>query len=229
MRTTVVLICLSLFFSSHLAGQISIDVGYTGSAFLPNKFRPIISSFNSYLPDNARKMKTLNYMNGLYFGISSSELPVNINIEYNGTYASISAKRLIASDGSQYNYIFNHSNNAIGGGLIFDSGKRLKLGGALLYNFMSFKKLTTNDDKRLILKNAQSISVKPYLDISLGDESDRVNASLRLFGNFLFSKTDITNVYNALDPEGRTAYDSNDLKTKLNTYGITLILHNRRY
>lgn len=229
MRYTVLVILIFCSAYCQLSGQVSIDVGYTGSTYAPNKIRPIIESFNSYLPDNARRMKTLNYMNGLYFGISSSELPVNINIEYNGTYASVSAKRLIATDGAQYNYIFNNSNHAVGGGLIFDAGKRLKLGGALLYNFLSFKKLTTNDDKRLILKNAKSISVKPYLDINLGDEDDRVFASLRLFGNLLFSKTDITNVYNTMDPEGRTGYDASDLNPKLNSYGISLILHNRRY
>jgi len=214
---------------SVIHGQVAIDVGYIGSSFLNNKFRPIIKAFNSYLPNSSKAMKKMNYMNGLHFSISSTNLPVNIYAEYNGTYVSLSGKRLINSANSQYNYILNYSNNAVGPGIIIGNTSLFKVGASLLYNFVSIKQYTTDDRKRILLKGDNFLSFKPYFDFRLGAEEDRVNASLRLFANIPLKKTDISGISTAMDPENRAGLDPSDLNQKLTTFGISFILHNKRY
>ncbi|MBK9025812.1 MAG: hypothetical protein IPL69_18100 [Saprospiraceae bacterium] len=220
---------LFAFRMSGIYGQLAIDVGYMGSTFSSNKFRPIIKAFNSYLPNSSKAMKKMNYMNGLHFSISSTQLPVNIYAEYNGTFVSLSGKRLINSSNNQYNYIFNYSDNAVGAGLLSGNANIVKVGASLLYNFVSIKQYTTDNSRRLLLKGDNYLSFKPYFDFRLGAEEDRVNASLRLFANIPLKKTDISGISTAMDPENRAGLDQSDLNQKLTTFGISFILHNKRY
>jgi len=103
------------------------------------------------------------------------------------------------------------------------------IGSSLLYNFMSFKNYTSDNNKREVLKKHQVISIKPFFDIIMGHESDRVNASLRFYANIPLGKTDISNVYRTLDPEGRAGLSQGELNTRMTTLGISIILHNKRF
>jgi len=229
MKHIYLIFFISIICATQARSQFSIDVGYFGSTLVPNNIRPVIQAFNSYLPDNARAMKRMNYMNGFSFGFSSTGNPTNLMFEYNGSFASLSAKRLVNANNGQYNYIFNYSTHAVGPGFNVEAGKRLLIGGSVLYNFLSFKNYTSDNNSRQVIKKQQLISLKPFFDIVLGQQNDRVNASLRFFANIPLKKTDISNVYNTLDPENRAALTSEQLNTRMTTLGVSLILHNKRY
>lgn len=217
-----------LCFHAGAQAQFVIDVGYTGSTLLPNPVRPVIRAFNTYLPDNARPMKRMYYINGFHFGLGTVDQPLNVTLEYNGTFSSLGAKRLVNSANAQYNYILNFSGNAVGPGFNFEAGKRLNIGLAALYNFYSFKKYTTDNSQRVEMARQRVISLKPFFDINMGSREDRVNAVLRFFGNFPLKKADISNVYTTMDPEGRAGLADEDLHARLNNVGISLIIHKRR-
>lgn len=208
-------------------GQFAIDVGYSGSTIINNPLRPIIKAYNSYLPEKARKMRRMYYLNSIHAGIGMVDQPVNFNLEYDGTFSSNIAKRLQHVGGTEYNYILNYSVNAFGPSFNFALGERLNLGAAGLYNFVSIKDYYSDNKERTTLASAKIISIKPFFDVNLGSGESRVTTSLRFFANLPFKTMDIKNVYTKLDPEGRAGLKDEDLNPKFTSVGISLIIHNR--
>ncbi|HNQ41141.1 MAG: hypothetical protein KDC31_09315 [Saprospiraceae bacterium] len=208
-------------------GQFAIDVGYSGSTIINNPLRPIIHSFNSYLPEKARTMRRMYYLSSIHAGIGMVDQPVNFNLEYNGTFSSNIAKKLLRTGGAEYNYILNYSVNAFGPSFNFALGDKLCLGAAGLYNIISIKDYYTDTKDRTSLASSNIISVKPFLGINLGSGEARVTTSLRFFANLPFKAVDITNVYSKLDPEARAGLKDDDLNPKFTSVGVSLIIHNR--
>jgi len=221
----VICFCLLFNFGSANA-QFSIDVGYTGSTIINNPLSKIIRSYNSYLADGAKSMKRMHYLNGLHVAFGSINNPVNWSVEYNGTFSSLSAKKLLNASHAEYNYILNFSVHACGPSLSFALGDPVNLGVTALYNWYSIKDYRTDNSQRSHLASGKSVSFKPFVEIDFGADVDRITSTLRFFANIPMKPLDVQQVYSVMDPEGKS-----DLKNppvyKLTSVGVSIILHNK--